>query len=110
MPGNQPGKRLGEPLNMGLSIFAPISSVAGSSSLLFGQPLLTGDVVASTALLIGSELFLFIANVAYRASSIFTVDGKWNRDFSKSTNGWRKWEYTFKSESKDNREHRLFNG
>jgi len=59
---------------MGLSIFAPISSVAGSSSLLFGQPLLTGDVVASTALLIGSELFLFIAKRLFHLKSIPVLD------------------------------------
>ncbi len=59
---------------MGLSIFAPISSVVGSSSLLFAQPLLTGSVFASTAVLIGSELFLFIAKRLFNLESIPVLD------------------------------------
>jgi len=74
MSGNQPGKVCGEPLNMGLSIFAPISSVAGSSSLLFAQPILTGSVFASTLVLIGSEIFLFIARHFLNIKSIPVVD------------------------------------
>jgi len=74
MSGNQPGKLRGEPLNMGLSLFAPISSVAGSSSLLFAQPILTGSVFASTAVLIGTELFLFIANHYLNIKSIPVLD------------------------------------
>lgn len=76
MSGNQPGRLCGEPLNMGLSIFAPISSVAGSSSLLFAQPLLTGSVFASTAVLIGSELFLFIARRLFHLKSIPVLDAR----------------------------------
>lgn len=76
MSGNQPGRVCGEPLNMGLSIFSPISSVAGSSSLLFAQPLLTGSVFASTAVLIGSELFLFIARRLFQLNSIPVLDAK----------------------------------
>lgn len=74
MSDNQPRRLCGEPLNMGLSIFAPISSVAGSSSLLFAQPLLTGSVFASTAVLIGSELFLFIARHLFHLESISVLD------------------------------------
>ena len=74
MSGNQSVKLCGEPLNLGISIFAPISSVAGSSSLLFGQPLLTGSVFASTALLIGIELFLFIAKHLLNIKSIPVLD------------------------------------
>lgn len=73
MSGNQPGL-CGEPLNMGLSIFTPISSVTGSSSLLFAQPLLTGSVFASTAVLIGSELFLFIVRRLFHIKSIPVLD------------------------------------
>ncbi len=76
MSGNQPGRVRGEPLNMGISIFAPISSVAGSSSLLFAQPLLTGSVFASTAVLIGSELFLFIARRLFDIKSIPFLDAR----------------------------------
>lgn len=76
MSGNQPGKFCGEPLNMGLSIFAPISSVPGSSSLLFAQPLLTGSVFASTAVIIGSEIFLFIARRLFDLKSIPILDVK----------------------------------
>ena len=76
MSGNQPGRVRGEPLNMGISIFAPISSVAGSSSLLFAQPLLTGSVFASTAVLIGPELFLFIARRLFDIKSIPVLDAR----------------------------------
>ena len=74
MSGNQPKLQCGEPLNMGLSIFAPISSVVGSSSLLFAQPLILGSVFASTAVLIGSELFLFIARHLFHLNSIPVLD------------------------------------
>ena len=76
MSGNQPGRLCGEPLNMGLSIFAPLSSVAGSPSLSFAQPLLTGSVFASTAVLIGSELFLFIARRLFHLKSIPVLDAR----------------------------------
>ena len=76
MSSHQPGGLRGEPLNMGISIFAPISSVHGSSSLLFAQPLLTGSVFASTAVLIGSEFFLFIANRLFHLKSIPVLDAR----------------------------------
>lgn len=76
MSGNQTGRLSGEPLNMGVTIFAPISSVAGSSSLLFAQPLLTGSVFASTAILISSELLLFIARHLFHLSSVPVLDAK----------------------------------
>ena len=76
MSGNQPGRLRGEPLNMGISLFAPICSVAGSSSLLFAQPLLTGSVFASTAVLIGSEIFLFIARRLLDIKSIPVLDAR----------------------------------
>ncbi|SHH12144.1 hypothetical protein [Desulfosporosinus lacus] len=76
MSGNQPGGLCGESLNMGISIFAPISSVHGSSSLLFAQPLLTGSVFASAAVLIGSEFFLFIANHLFHLKSIPVLDAR----------------------------------
>lgn len=73
MSGNQPSSLSGEPLNMGVSIFAPISSMVGSSSLLFA-PLLTGSVFASTIVLIGSEIFLFIARRFFNINSIPVLD------------------------------------
>lgn len=76
MSGNQPGRLSGEPLNMGLSVFVPISSALGSPSLLFGQPLLTGTVFASTAVLIGSELFLFIARRLLHIERIPVLDAR----------------------------------
>ena len=76
MSGNQPRELCGEPLSMGFSVSAPISSVVGSSSLLFAQPLLTGGVFASTAVLIGSEIFLFIASRLFQLTSIPVIDVK----------------------------------
>ncbi|TGE36980.1 hypothetical protein E4K67_17960 [Desulfosporosinus fructosivorans] len=76
MSGSQPGKFSEEPLNMGFSIFAPISTEAGSASLLFAQPLLTGSVFASTAVLIVSELFLFIARRIFDLKSIPVLDAR----------------------------------
>ncbi|WP_242966906.1 hypothetical protein [Desulfosporosinus sp. FKA] len=51
-----------EPLNFGISIFSPVSSLPGTSSLFFLQPLLTGKVFASLGILIAAQLFLFLAN------------------------------------------------
>lgn len=76
MSGNQPGRLCGEPLNMGIRIFVPISSVAGSASLFFSQPLLSGRVLASSAVLIGLELFLFIAQRLFCLESIPVLDVK----------------------------------
>lgn len=74
MSCDQPRISRGEPLNMGLSIFAPISSLVGSSSLLFAQPLLTGSVFSSTVVLISAEIFLFIARRFFNLNSIPVVD------------------------------------
>ncbi|WP_242976026.1 hypothetical protein [Desulfosporosinus sp. FKB] len=51
-----------EPLNFGISLFSPVSSLPGSSSLFFLQPLLTGKVFASLGILIAAQLFLFLGN------------------------------------------------
>lgn len=51
-----------EPLNLGISIFAPVSSVPGSSSFFFLQPLLTGKVFASIGILITAQIIMFIAD------------------------------------------------
>ncbi len=70
MSGNQRSSLRGEPLSMGISISVPISSVAGSSSLIFAQPILIGHVFASTAVLISSEVFLFIAERLFNLRSL----------------------------------------
>ncbi|MFZ3101314.1 MAG: hypothetical protein WA113_03790 [Desulfitobacteriaceae bacterium] len=49
------------PLNFGIAILAPFSSVPGSPSFAYLQPLLTGKVLASAGVLIVAELFLFLA-------------------------------------------------
>ena len=77
MSGNQPGEGLSrEPLNMGILIFVPISSVAGSATLSISQPLIEGNVFASSAILIGSELFLFIAERLFNLETIPVLDVK----------------------------------
>ncbi|MDR3601175.1 MAG: hypothetical protein P4L49_11960 [Desulfosporosinus sp.] len=74
MAGNQPGNLSGNPINMGIRIFAPISSVAGSATLYFNQPFIIGSVLASSAILIASELFLFIAQRLFCLESIPVLD------------------------------------
>lgn len=59
LPCMKPSK---EPLNFGITVFAPISSEPGSSTLFFLQPLLVGKVFASVGVLIVTQLFLFIAD------------------------------------------------
>ncbi|EGW39521.1 hypothetical protein [Desulfosporosinus sp. OT] len=59
-----------EPLNFGVSIFAPVSSVPGSSTFFFLQPLLTGKVVASVGFLIASQIFLFLADRLFGLESM----------------------------------------
>ncbi|MGI6120612.1 MAG: hypothetical protein ACOYIB_08655 [Desulfosporosinus sp.] len=48
-----------EPLSLGISIYAPVSSVPGSTSFFFLQPLLTGRVFAAVGILIAAQIFLF---------------------------------------------------
>jgi len=66
LPGSNPCEPVSsvskEPLNLGISIFAPVSSVPGSATFFFVQPLLTGKVVASVGILIAAQLFLFLAD------------------------------------------------
>ena len=50
----------GEPLSFGISISAPVSSVPGSSSMFFLQPIFTGKVWASAGILIAAQLVLFL--------------------------------------------------
>lgn len=63
-----------EPLNMGLALFSPISSVAGSATLFFTQPLLSGRVFQSAAFIIGSEIFLFIIERLFNLDSLPVLD------------------------------------
>ena len=76
MSRNQPRNFCGEPLTMGIGISVPISSEVGSSSLIFAQPLLIGDVFASSAVLIGSEVFLFIAERLFNLESLPILDAR----------------------------------
>ncbi|SPF50084.1 conserved membrane hypothetical protein [Candidatus Desulfosporosinus infrequens] len=74
MFGSQQNSLCREPLSMGIGISAPISSEVGSSSVFFAQPLLTGNVLVSWAVLIGSELFLFIAGRLFNLESVPILD------------------------------------
>jgi hypothetical protein len=74
MSGSPPTSISGEPINMGVRIFVPISSVAGSATIYFSQPLLSGSVFASSAVVIGSELFLLIAQRLFCLESIPVLD------------------------------------
>lgn len=51
-----------EALNFGVSILAPVSSVPGSPTFFFLQPLLAGKVFASAGILITAQLLLFLAD------------------------------------------------
>jgi len=59
-----------QPLNLGLVIFGPISSVPGSASLFYLQPLITGRVWASEAVLLGAQIFLFLANLFFGLETV----------------------------------------
>ncbi|MDR3587003.1 MAG: hypothetical protein P4L59_17080 [Desulfosporosinus sp.] len=74
MFGNQPGSVGREPLSMGIGISVPISSVIGSSSLLFAQPLIAGSVLSSPAILVGSQFFLYLAGRLFNLESIPVLD------------------------------------
>lgn len=76
MCGNQPGILCGEPISMGIEIFSPISSAPGSSTLFLTQPLFSGRVFASSAVIIGAEFILFIANRFFGIKSIPVLDLK----------------------------------
>jgi len=77
MSGNQLGEEISkERLGMGIYIFVPMSAVAGSPILYYVQPLLNGNVFASSAVLIGSEFFLLIAKHILRLESIPVLDVK----------------------------------
>lgn len=76
MFGNQPGSLSGEPVNLGIEIFSPISSEAGSATLFFSQPLISGKFFASSAVIIGAEFILFIARRFFDVKSIPMLDLK----------------------------------
>ncbi|SHH83789.1 hypothetical protein [Desulfosporosinus lacus] len=76
MYGSQPESRCGDPISLGIELFAPISSVAGSSSLFITQPLLAGKVCASSAVIIGAEFIIFIAHRFFNVKSIPILDLK----------------------------------
>lgn len=76
MPDIKSGDQCTEPLNMGIALFAPISSLAGSPTFFFTQPLISGRVFASTAVLIGMEIFLFIAQRLFGLESVPVLDVK----------------------------------
>ncbi|MBC2724567.1 hypothetical protein [Desulfosporosinus sp.] len=79
MSGNQPGINCGESMVLGVELFAPISSVAGSSALIFTQPLLTGNVFQSSAVVIGAQIILLIAHHFFGVRSVPALDLKNNQ-------------------------------
>ncbi|MDR3587477.1 MAG: hypothetical protein P4L59_19515 [Desulfosporosinus sp.] len=74
MSSSPPTSLSGEPINMGVRLFAPISSVAGSATVYFSQPLLSGVVFASSDIIIGSELFLRITQRLFGLESLPVLD------------------------------------
>lgn len=85
------------PIIISLYISVPISSTAGSPSLAYRQPLLTGRIFSSAGVLIGAELFLLIAQYLFKLESIPILDISSNQimqmpirefqDFLKSLSG-----------------------
>lgn len=69
-PVSNEGQFSKEPLNFGISLFAPVSSVKGSSTFFFLQPVLTGEVFASVFVLIIAQILLFFANRFFGLESI----------------------------------------
>lgn len=59
---------------LGIEFLSPISSVAGSSTLFFTQPLLAGRLFASSAVVIGAEIILFIIDRFLGVKSIPILD------------------------------------
>ncbi|MDA8227691.1 MAG: hypothetical protein M0T74_08300 [Desulfitobacterium hafniense] len=49
------------PLNFGIAIFCPISSVAGSATVILTQPLLTSNFVSASVIILAIQIFLLIA-------------------------------------------------
>lgn len=62
------------PIGMGLFISVPVSAAAGSPSLAFRQPLITGHIFSSTLVLIGAQFFLILAQHIFKLESISTLD------------------------------------
>ncbi|MDA8227692.1 MAG: hypothetical protein M0T74_08305 [Desulfitobacterium hafniense] len=62
------------PLNIGITIFAPISSVPGSATLQFLQPLLTAEVPYSAGIQAAYELFIFIAQNVFCLEALPIID------------------------------------
>ena len=81
MSGSQPASFSGEPINMGIRLFAPISSVAGSATIYFSQPLLSGSVFASSDIIIGSEFFLRLAQRLFHLESLPVLDVQTGQTF-----------------------------
>lgn len=64
------------PLNLGISIFAPISSATGSGTLFFIQPLLAGSVCEASLVIIIAEFLLYITKQIFRVDRIPVLDVK----------------------------------
>ncbi|HBW36542.1 hypothetical protein [Desulfosporosinus sp. BICA1-9] len=64
------------PLNLGISIFAPISSATGSGTLFYIQPLLAGSVCEASLVMIIAELLLYITKQIFRVDRIPVLDVK----------------------------------
>lgn len=64
-----------ESLNMGVTIYSSVSSVSGSSSFFFIQPILTGEVFASVGILIAAQLFMFLADRLFGLESMPLLKG-----------------------------------
>ncbi|SPF31764.1 conserved hypothetical protein [Candidatus Desulfosporosinus infrequens] len=74
MSGSQPASLSKDPINMGVRILAPISSVAGSATVYFSQPILSGNVFSATDIVIGSEFFLRIVQRLFCLETLPVLD------------------------------------
>ncbi|MDP4128123.1 MAG: hypothetical protein Q8912_14460 [Bacillota bacterium] len=59
----EPNSKL--PLNLSLALFCPTSSVEGSATVFYVQPLLYGRVYRASLILTGAQLFLAFAKVLF---------------------------------------------
>jgi hypothetical protein len=63
-----------EPITVGISIFSRVSSVSGSPSLSYLQPLINSRLFSSTGVLIGAQILFLLAKYIFKLDSVPRLD------------------------------------
>lgn len=68
------GRETSQPITVGFSIFSRVSSVSGSPSLSYLQPLINSRLFSSAGVLVGAQILFLLAKYIFKLDSVPRLD------------------------------------